>query len=270
MTTNIQRGTCYGVGVGPGDPELLTLKAARILREVDWIFHPAASSGRTNSGTASSAVQGFARRIIAPLELPEAKFRQVTISMSRERSAAAREYQQAASEILVELDRGRSVAWITEGDPLFFSTFLYIAEELQSLCPEVDVQIVPGVTSVQAAAAAVALPIARLSDNVAIVPAAYGIEHLPTLVRDFSTIALMKVSSMFDRLLDLLPGLAADDDESVQAVYIEYAGTPQQRIVTDLESLRGTSLPYFSLVLIRRGRDSLAMTVEELAARGAS
>jgi precorrin-2/cobalt-factor-2 C20-methyltransferase len=237
------RGTLFGVGVGPGDPELLTLKAVRVLRSVERIYFP-------NSG---SSAGGFARKILAPLELPDEKFREVPVSMSRDRTAVGHDYRRAAEEILAELEAGRSAAWITEGDPLFYSTFLYVAEEIQRLEPDVQTQIVPGVTSIQAAAAATGFSLVRLSEPLAVVPAAYGLDHLPRLMRDFATIALLKVNSAFDRLLDEL----AAAGEGVQAVYVEQVGTPQQRIVTELESLRGQKLPYFSLVLLRRSTETI-------------
>src|SRR5690349_6728685 len=100
-------GKFYGIGVGPGDPELLTCKAARILGEVDWIFLPATAPGG----------RGFARRIVETLRLEPTKFRPVPLCMSRQRTTDLNAYAQAAEHIWVELQRGKSAAWITEGDP---------------------------------------------------------------------------------------------------------------------------------------------------------
>jgi precorrin-2/cobalt-factor-2 C20-methyltransferase len=244
MTHPVSHGILFGVGVGPGDPELLTLKAVRVLRSVERIYFP--SSG--------SSAGGFARAILAPLELPEEKFREAPLCMSRDRTAAGHDYRRAAEEIAAELAAGRSAAWITEGDPLFYSTFSYVAEEIRRLKPDVRTQIVPGVTSIQAAAAATGFCLARLSDPLAVVPAAYGLDHFASLLGEFAVIALIKVNSTFDRLLD---ELAAAGD-GVQAVYVEHVGTPRQRIVTELESLRGQKLPYFSLVLVRRPTETIA------------
>jgi precorrin-2/cobalt-factor-2 C20-methyltransferase len=233
------RAIFYGVGVGPGDPELITRKAERVLRSVDWIYHPAATSSATS----------FVRRIVTPLALPEEKFRTVTLCMSRERGEAEEAYERAAAEIVRELHAGRSVAWITEGDPLFYSTFLYLYEAVKRT-PGIRVEIVPGVTSVGAAAAQAGIGVARLDERVAVVPAAYGVERLPLLLEEFATVFLLKVHSAFDALLARLPGLPAD----VRAIYVEQVGTPEERIVTDLATLRGQSLPYFSLVILRRDR----------------
>ena len=235
-------GTFWGVGVGPGDPELMTLKAARILAEVDWIFCPA------ESGQGAS----FAARIVAPLGLPAEKFRPVSLCMSRQRGAAQQVYRRAAEAIVTQLQQGRSVAWITEGDPLFYSTFPYIAEEVGRICPEAQINIVPGVSSVQAAAARTAVPLARLEEAMAVLPAAYGLERLPMLLDSCATVALLKIHSVFDSLLDRL----ADIPKRIQTFYLEKVGTTEERVTTDLHSLRGQKLPYFSLILLRRKDES--------------
>jgi precorrin-2/cobalt-factor-2 C20-methyltransferase len=229
-------GIFYGVGVGPGDPELITRKAERVLRAVDWIYLP---SGRSGSS--------FASRIVAPLGLPTRKFRPVSLCMSRDRTDDGEVYLRAASEIMEELRQGKSVAWITEGDPLFYSTFLNLYE---TLCryPEVRVEIIPGVTSASAAAARIGFPVARLDERVAIVPACYGVQRLPALLDEFATVFLLKVNSILHELLVKLASVRGP----VRAVYLEQVGTPAERVVTDLESLRGQELSYFSLVILRK------------------
>ncbi len=233
-------GRFYGVGVGPGDPELMTRKAERVLRAVDWIFHPAGTSGGT----------GLARRIVEPLGLAPAKFRPVSLCMSRDRGADRQAYRRAAEEIAAELRQGRSAAWITEGDPLFYSTFLHLYEELRRF-PEVRIEIIPGVTSASAAAARAEVPIARLDEKVAVVPAAYGVERLQALLEEFATVFLLKVNGVFGRLLDELAALP----RPARAVYLEEVGTPAERVIENLESLRGQELPYFSLVIVRGARE---------------
>ncbi len=233
-------GTFWGVGVGPGDPELMTLKAARILTEVDWIFCPAESMQGTS----------FAARIVTPLGLPAEKIRPSILCMSRQGGAAQQGYRRAAEAIAAELRQGRSVAWITEGDPLFYSTFPPIAEEVRRLYPEVRIEIVPGVSSVQAAAARAGVPLAQLDEAMAVLPAAYGLERLPMLLDSCATVALLKVHSMIEPLLERL----ADFKNNIQTIYVEKIGTSEERLTTDLHSLRGQKLPYFSLVLLRRNQ----------------
>jgi precorrin-2/cobalt-factor-2 C20-methyltransferase len=238
-------GTFYGIGVGPGDPELLTLKAARILREVDLIYCPA-SVRREES---------LAAHIIAPLGLAADKLRRVSLSMSRERQADRDVYERSAAEIGALLGRGASAAWITEGDPLFYSTFLYVREQLCRRAPDARIEIVPGVTSFQAAAARAGVAVAHLDEKVAIVPAAYGLEHLPSLLERFATVFLLKIHACLDQLLETLSRLSF----AVRTYYLEHVGTPAERLVTDLATLRGQKLPYFSLVILRRHGESLGL-----------
>jgi precorrin-2/cobalt-factor-2 C20-methyltransferase len=233
-------GTFYGVGLGPGDPELLTRKAVRVLSEVDWIFYPS----ELKSGTS------FSWRIIAPLGLAAEKFRQVAMGMSQDRAADLQTYETAVDAIVGELRQGKSVAWITQGDPLFYSTFINLYTEMRCRFPDVPIEIVPGVTSAHAAAAMAGVPVSRLEEKVAIVPAVYGLGALPSLLEEFATVFLMKVNAVFDQLLETL----ATVSYPVQAVYVEKVGTAEERLVTDLESLRGQKLSYFSLVILRPDR----------------
>jgi precorrin-2/cobalt-factor-2 C20-methyltransferase len=232
-------GTFYGVGVGPGDPELITRKAERVLAAVDWIFLPS----ETKDGAS------FVRRIVEPLCLPDNKFRPVSLCMSRDRSVDGNAYRHAAGEIAVELRRGKSAAWITQGDPLFYSTFVHLYEELRRY-PELHIEIVPGVTSTSAAAARAGIAVARLDERVAVVPAAYGLARLPDLLDEFATVFLVKVHGVIDELLAALATVKLP----VRAIYLEQVGTPAESLVTDLESLRGRKLPYFSLVILRGKR----------------
>jgi len=237
-------GTFYGVGLGPGDPELMTRKAVRVLTTVDWIFHPF----ETRTG------RSFSRRIIAPLGLPEAKFRQISLGMSQDRLPDQHTYATAVDEMARELRQGKSVAWITQGDPLFYSTFIHLYAEMRQRFPDVPIDIVPGVTSPSAAAAAAGVPVSLLAEKVAVVPAVYGLDTLPALLEDFATVFLMKVNTVFDQLLETLAALPY----TVQSVYVEKVGTPEERLVTDLHTLRGEKLSYFSLVIVRQDRPAPA------------
>ena len=236
-------GTFYGVGLGPGDPELLTRKAMRILSEVDWIFYPF----EARTGTS------FSRRILAALAVPTTKCRQVSLGMAQDRGPDQHTYATAAETMAGELLQGKSVAWVTQGDPLFYSTFIHLYLEMRRRFPDVPITIVPGVTSPSAAAAAAGVPVSLLEEKVAVVPAVYGLDHLPALLDDFATVFLMKVNTVFDQLLETLAVLP----HRVQAVYAERVGTPEERLVTDLYTLRGQKLSYFSLVILRQDKSTL-------------
>ena len=206
--------------------------------EVDWVFLPAGAAGGL----------GIAGAIIGSLGVDQSRLRPVMLAMSRQRDTDLDAYARAAEEILIELREGKSVAWITEGDPLLYSTFGHVWAALRRRDPHIAVEIVPGVTSTQAAAAYVGITVAQLDERVAIVPAAYGLHHLPDLLERFATVFLLKVHGVFEQLLDKLALLSGPP----QAFYVEKVGTPEQRVVRDLASLRGEKLPYFSLVILRR------------------
>ena len=133
-------GAFYGVGVGPGDPELITLKAARC-----WPRSIGSFTRRPRDGAT-----GLARQIVASFGLPTEKFRPAALEMSRDRRAAEDDYGRAAREILSVLEQGHSVAWITEGDPSFYSSFGHLRDELLRQSPRLRIEIVPGISSPQA------------------------------------------------------------------------------------------------------------------------
>ena len=143
-------GTLYGVGVGPGDTELLTLKAARLLAEVKIIAYPAANGG-----------ESLARRIVAPLIPEMARELQISIPMAQSREAARQAYDRAAEQISSHLLKGEDVLFLCEGDPFFYGSFMFIYERLSR---RFSCVVVPGVTSLTACAAALGRPLAARND----------------------------------------------------------------------------------------------------------
>jgi precorrin-2/cobalt-factor-2 C20-methyltransferase len=159
---------------------------------------------------------------------------------------------EAAAHIGAILSTGRDVAFITEGDPLLYSTFIHLYRRLRAASPPVRVEIVPGVTSVTAAAAVAGLPLADGTERLAVVPATCGYERLRAALRDFDTVVLLKVSPVFDRVLDLLEELNLLES----AVYVSRAGTPEQRVEADVRALRRQPLDYLSLILVKTTRET--------------
>ncbi|HEX2017581.1 MAG TPA: SAM-dependent methyltransferase, partial [Aurantimonas sp.] len=150
-------GTLYGLSVGPGDPELLTLKALRILQASPVVAYPAPDHGAS-----------FARSIVAAHLAPHQDEVPIVVPMRVERFPAASVYDQAASVIAAHLAAGRDVAVLCEGDALFYGSFMYIFERLADRFPA---EIVPGVTSVSAAAARLKRPLAARNDVLTVLPA---------------------------------------------------------------------------------------------------
>ena len=234
-----QSGIFYGVGVGPGDPELLTLKAQRVLKEVSIVFVPQAETSRDSFAysIASQFIDVNIQRVI-PITFP-----------TDDADGASQVWRDASERIAQELLNGDDVAFITEGDPMLFSTFSYVLEGIKSGYPEIRVEIIPGVSSVMAAAVRTGLPLVTHGQRLAILPAVYGIDDLREAIANYDTIVLMKVNKvLLDALVNLEKlGLAG------KGVYVRRATTDQEQVVNDLQQLSASDLDYFSLLIIRKG-----------------
>lgn len=230
-------GTVYAVGVGPGDPELLTRKAERILRQVDVICAP--------TGQAEAA--SFALSIVEPLlDRSRQQVVEQVFPMSKDEDTLAPFWHEAVAGVAAHARAGRSVAFITIGDPFLYSTFLYLYRLLRDRYPDIPVEIVPGISSINAAAAAAGVPLGMGADRIAILPATYEDEKLRRTLEEFDTVVLMKVHRAFERVYTLLCELGRER----QAVFVRRVGTEQEEVVTDLASLVGQKLDYLSLLIV--------------------
>jgi precorrin-2/cobalt-factor-2 C20-methyltransferase len=239
-------GTFYGVGVGPGAADLLTIRAANVLNSVDVIAIPRPSP------YASSVAWRSAEPNLTGAKPQERLF--LTFPMTKDPSVLVPAWEEACEAIVSRLTAGRSVAFITQGDPMVFSTFIYLRENVQRRLPELPVNIVSGVTSISAVPAACGIPLADGQERVAIVPATYGVDDLRKILRDFDSIVLMKVSSKMAEIVAALEAEGLLD----QATYVERATGAEERIVRDVASLRGDRCVYFSMILVhKRGRSGV-------------
>ena len=226
-------GTLFGVGVGPGDPELITLKALRILQEVDILAWPALLEG-----------DSLARNIAAPhldghhIEIP------IRMPMEVARFPAQNVYDQAATEISSYLDQGRDVAVLCEGDPFFYGSFMYLFGRLSEKYP---VQVVPGVSSLMATAAAVGAPLASRNDVMTILPGPIEEEVLKRRLEQVEAAAIMKVGRHLPKIRRILKELDLLD----HAKYISHA-TMDHQIIAPLSEVELDKAPYFSMILIHK------------------
>ena len=231
-------GRLYGVGVGPGDPELVTLKAQRVLQSVPLVCVPQADA------SADSFALSIARSFIDTHRQEILRFPFPT----DDADAAADVWETAAATLAARLQQGQDAAFITEGDPMLFSTFSYVLESIKTNYPEIAVEIIPGVSSVMAAAARARLPLVTHGQRLAILPAVYGIDDLREAIANYDTIVLMKVNRV---LLDALANL-----ESLglagKGIYVRRATTAREQVVQDLRQLTAEDLDYFSLLIIKR------------------
>jgi precorrin-2/cobalt-factor-2 C20-methyltransferase len=237
-STTRKTGTLYGVGVGPGDPELLTLKAARVIGATQVIVAPI--SRPNGESLALNTVAGLlqAGHVVKKLLFPMVKDLEI-----RERHRAV-----AAQTILDSLQKGADVAFLTEGDPLIHSTFIYVLQHLPEGTP---VQVVPGVSSITAAAADAQWPLVNADQRLAVLPATFDdASQLAALASQFDTIVLLKVHSTLDRWIDAL----ADAGLADRAVLVERASMPEARVVRNVLSLRDRQVHYLSMLIVQGKR----------------
>ena len=232
-------GTLYGIGVGPGDPELLTLKGLRLLRAVPVVYVPVARPGARSY--AESIVADYldrARQQVAPL----------VFVMRADQATRSHQWVRNAEIIARHLETGADAAFVTEGDPLFYSTFDHVASCLMELSPQARIVVVPGVSSLNAAAAGIRVPLADGDQRLAVVPATAGQTALRAALEDFECVAILKVSSALDLVLDTLEEAGRTRD----AICVVRCGTSDEVVYADVRCLRGRQLDYFSLMLVRR------------------
>ena len=230
-------GTLYGLGLGPGDPELLTLKAHRLLSAAPVIAYPAPEGGAS-----------FARAIAAPhltgrqIEVP------IVVPMRTDRFPAREIYDEAAAVIGRHLDAGRDVAALCEGDPFFYGSFMYLFERLAGRYP---CEIVPGISSIMAGAAAIGRPLAARNDVLTVIPGPLPDAEIERQLKAADAAVIIKVGRHFSRLRALLEKMG----ESANAGYLERIGLPEERILP-LEAVKGDGAPYFSMILVYRGGET--------------
>lgn len=232
-------GKFYAVGVGPGDPDLLTRKAYQVLSEVEVIWAPIA---RTSEQSYSLSIVGQA------LNLEDKVIVESSFPTDDEAGALA-VWEKSAVDIIEYLKRGKDVAFITEGDPMIYSTVSYVLEVITTQCPRAEVEIIPGVSSVMAAASSAGIPLVRHGQKLAILPYVYGIDDLREAISNYDTIVLMKVNKL------LLTALANLEQLGLlgKTTYVRRASTDNERIVQNLKDLTEQDLDYFSLLIIRKG-----------------
>lgn len=228
-------GTLYGIGVGPGDPELMTLKADRLIRSVPVIAYPAPDSG-----------ESFARSIAASviranqIEIP------MIVPMRVDRFPAQDVYADAAEEIANHLEDGRDVAVLCEGDPFFYGSFMYLFARLAERFP---VEVVPGVSSLGACSAQIPRPLTARNDVLTVIPGPLPDEEIKAHIARSEAAAIMKVGRHFPRLRSLLEQLDLID----HARYVERASLPGSQALALAEAPE--TAPYFSMILIYKGDD---------------
>jgi len=228
-------GRLYGLGLGPGDPELVTLKALRLLRAVPVVAYPAPEEG-----------DSFARRIVA--EWLDRGQREIRVPFPmRPGPPPAAVYETAAAQLAAVMDAGDDIAYLCQGDPLFYGSFAGI---LTRLAARYRVTVVPGVSSLTACAAAASVPLVQRDETLSVIPAGLPEDEIAARLREADAAAIIKLGRHFAKLRRVLARLGLLDG----ALYVERASLPGQRIAA-LATIDPASVPYFATALVRcRGR----------------
>ncbi len=232
MTAEEQKqGTLYGLGIGPGDPDLITLKAFKVIQKVPVIAYPAPDTGPSLA------------RTIAASHIPDGLI-EITIRtpMVPGNDPADDVYDHYAIEIANHLQGGRDVAVLCEGDPFFYGSFMYLFERLSD---EFLIQIVPGVSSLGASAAAARLPLVSRKDTMTILPGPLSEEELENRLQASDTAVIMKVGRHLPKIRKVLDRLNLTNG----ATYIEHASMENQKVLPLKEANMETA-PYFSIILV--------------------
>lgn len=253
MTAPAGTGRLVGVGVGPGDPELVTLKAVRVLREADVVFVPVASSGEV----------GRAEAVVLE-HVAAAAVRRLPFSLDASEDERARSWERSAAAVAEALARrpmGTTVAFATIGDPGVYSTFTYLAERVQAVLPGVRIEVVPGITAMQDLAARSGIPLVAGSERLALLPLVAGPVGMGGLARALAghdTVVCYKGGARLPELLEVI-GRAG---RLGSAVYGARLGLPDERVcpASEMEGRRG---PYLSTVIVHPDRRARSLQAEQ-------
>jgi len=238
MTKPHTYGKLIGASLGPGDPQLITRRSWAILQsDARWLY-PVKKAEECSY--ALSIVERGGLAIPADAE-------ELVFPMTRDADILLKAWANAAKRTVELLAEGRDLVFLVEGDASTFATFGHLARVVRELVPEIEVETIPGVSSFAAAAASAEITLAEEDETLAVIPAAYGIDVIDHLLDEFDTLILLKVKPMMDEVLELLERR----DLLVTSCFIEKIGSPNERIVRDLASLKGAPVNYLSLLLVQ-------------------
>lgn len=232
-------GTLYGVGLGPGDPELVTVKAARVIAQADVVAYHSARHGR-------SIARGIAEPYLRPGQIEEHLVYPVTTETTDHpggyEGAMADFYAEAADRIAAHLAAGRDVALLAEGDPLFYSSYMHMHTRLAARFTAV---IVPGVTSVSAASAAIGTPLATGDEVLSVLPGTLPVSELARRLADTDAAVIMKLGRTYRQVREAL----SLSGRLGEAIYVERASSDGQRVMPAAD-VDDTQVPYFSVAVV--------------------
>ncbi|AUP81307.1 precorrin-2 C(20)-methyltransferase [Flavivirga eckloniae] len=230
------KGKIYGVSLGPGDPDLITLKGLKTLHKVDKIYYP--GSLFKNDRKAS-----YSRAILNHYELDLEKLEGFYLKMDLEREQAKTIYETTFQQILADYNKGLSIAIVSEGDISTYSSFSYLLEKIK--VHQLTINLIPGITSYLHLAAESAMPLCLQNEKVVVIPRMQSKEELQEAINHFDTVVLMKIKSVMDIIE------SATNEDKHQITYAERLGTQEQFVTNHWDTIKQRETPYFSLIIIK-------------------
>lgn len=230
-------GKLWGIGVGPGEPELLTVKAANVLQRVQVVAVPKARKGQPS----------IAYQIAQSYLTPETQVVELIMPMTEVQEELERAWEQAALEVVSYLKQGLDVAFLTLGDPSLYSTFSYLAKKILALEPTLEMEVIPGITSFAAAAARLKIPLAEGDEPLVVLPTAKE-QDLNEKAYQKANLVLMKVSRDYDSLVNEL----SKQNRLQDSFLASRVGQANEFVTEDLEKLVGQKIDYLSLIISRK------------------
>ncbi len=244
-------GSLYAIGIGPGDPELLTLKAVKRIKESAVLCVP---KGREEGTSLALSIVEKAVSLKGK-EIIEAHFPMKKTRASSANDVGARhalplldaKWNETAERITKRIQEGQNVAFLTLGDPTIYSTFFYLYEKLLKQQPAMNIEIIPGVSSINASASRARISLVLGDEKIAVLPANY-LGNLKAALETFDTIVLMKVNKVLNDIVRLLTEMGLVE----RAVCISRAGMDDEKIIHDIREIKEEELNYFSLIIVRK------------------
>ncbi len=235
-------GTLYGIGIGPGDPELVTLKGARLIAKCRHVFVP----------KAQTAADSIAMTIARPYLHENARIHELVFPMTADRNKLHERWRESAGLVADVLAAGEDACFLTLGDPLLYSTYIYLLRALRKRHPEVEALTVPGVTAFSAAASLTEFPLGEAKDPVTIVPSTDDQQAVRRAIDTGGTVIIMKIGKRLKETIALL----RKKDLLDQGVFVSRAGMAGQRVETDMKNLEPgePETGYLSIILVHAGR----------------
>ena len=232
-------GIFYGVSIGTGDPELITLRGLRLLQQSSIVAFPAGVDNQP----------GVAQNIISSWLQPQQTTLALHFPYVREEAWLRSAWEKAAQQVWYYLQQGHDVAFACLGDVSFYSTFTYLAQTLQQLHPEARIETVPGVCSPMAMASVLKIPLTVNSQTLAILPAIYTVKDLETALDWADVVVLLKVSSVYEQVWQVLQRRGLLNSSWI----VEKATFPEQKVYSNLSNHPQLKLSYFSVLMVAIG-----------------